>query len=148
MVVSEIVNVVNSVDMVDQVIYVIVGEVEMVDQIVGVVKEVVDWMFYGIEGFFDEMVWDVEECCCVNWKQEQGQYVNLIMFDGEWIWICLMNSLEGGIGVMVFLGVYEGIQVIFEDGNGNQFLMEIWWLYVGMVGFKYLVGEVVQIEVV
>lgn len=143
---SETANAVSSAETVDRAIHATAGEAETVDQIAGAVKEVADRMSNGIEGFLEEMARDVEERRRANRKQEQGQFVNLVLPDGEHLRTRLMNSSEGGLGVMVFQGAHEGMQVTYEDSAGNLFPMEVRWLHGETVGLQYKAGEMVQTE--
>lgn len=138
---SETGNAVASAETVDQAIHATAGEAETVDQIAGAVKEVANRMAEGIEGFLGEMADDVDERRRANRKQEQGQPVVLITAEGQRIETRLMNSSDGGIGVMTFPGAQEGAQVVHEDSLGNQVSMVVRWLQDDTVGLQYLAGE-------
>ncbi|EEE43900.2 hypothetical protein [Roseibium alexandrii] len=111
------------------------------DHIAVAVKNVADEMSQGIEGFLNEMARDVEERRRANRKQERGQQIHLISESGEHIRTRLMNSSEGGIGVMNFHGAVEGMHVTYEDTKGHQYPMAVKWVYEDTVGLQYLTAE-------
>ncbi|ASP36440.1 methyl-accepting chemotaxis protein [Labrenzia sp. VG12] len=135
---SETSNAVNSAETVDQAIQATASEAESVDRIAGEVKQVADQMAHGIEGFLEEMTRDVEERRRASRKQEMGQRVTLVASDGRSYQTRLMNSSEGGIGVMNFEGAHEGLQLTYEDQSGNAYSMEIKWVRDDIVGLQFL----------
>ncbi|EAV44698.1 ATP-dependent DNA ligase [Roseibium aggregatum IAM 12614] len=94
-------------------------------------------MAHGIEGFLEEMTRDVEERRRATRKQEMGQQVTLVTEGGKVFETRLMNSSEGGIGVMYFEGARVGQLVIYEDFSGRKFPMEIKWVSDDTVGLQY-----------
>ncbi|MBO9424083.1 methyl-accepting chemotaxis protein [Labrenzia sp. R4_1] len=138
---SETANAVNSAESVDQAIQATAGEAETVDHIAVAVKNVADEMSQGIEGFLNEMARDVEERRRANRKQERGQQIHLITESGEHIRTRLMNSSEGGIGVMNFAGAAEGLHLTYEDTSGKQYPMAVKWVHGDTVGLQYLTAE-------
>jgi methyl-accepting chemotaxis protein len=134
---SETSNAVRSAETVDEAIQTTAGEAERVDTIAGEVKQVATEMADGIEGFLEEMTRDVEERRRASRKQEMGQHVTLLTQDGKSIETRLMNSSEGGIGVMHFDGARAGQLVTYEDFSGKKFPMEIKWVRDDMVGLQY-----------
>ncbi|CTQ72059.1 methyl-accepting chemotaxis protein [Roseibium alexandrii] len=138
---SETANAVNSAESVDQAIQATAGEAETVDHIAVAVKNVADEMSQGIEGFLNEMARDVEERRRANRKQERGQQIHLITESGEHIRTRLMNSSEGGIGVMNFAGAAEGLHLTYEDTSGKQYPLAIKWVHGDTVGLQYLTAE-------
>jgi len=135
---SETSNAVNSAETVDEAIQATASEAESVDRIAGEVKQVADQMAHGIEGFLEQMTRDVEERRRASRKQEMGQRVTLVAEDGGQIRTRLMNSSEGGIGVMKFEGAHEGMQVTYEDQSGQSLPMEIKWVRDDIVGLQFL----------
>lgn len=135
---SETSNAVNSAETVDQAIQATASEAESVDRIAGEVKQVADQMAHGIEGFLEEMTRDVEERRRASRKQEMGQRVTLVAPDGRSYQTRLMNSSEGGIGVMNFEGAHEGLQLTYEDQSGKAYSMEIKWMRDDIVGLQFL----------
>lgn len=134
---SETSNAVSSAETVDQAIQTTAGEAERVDTIAGEVKQVADQMAHGIEGFLEEMTRDVEERRRASRKQEMGQEVTLVTEDGRSFETRLMNSSEGGIGVMYFDGAREGQLLTYEDFSGRNYPMEIKWVKEDTVGLQY-----------
>jgi methyl-accepting chemotaxis protein len=130
-------NAVSSAETVDQAIQTTAGEAERVDTIAGEVKQVADQMAHGIEGFLEEMTRDVEERRRASRKQEMGQEVTLVTEDGRSFETRLMNSSEGGIGVMYFDGAREGQLLTYEDFSGRNYPMEIKWVKEDTVGLQY-----------
>ena len=94
-------------------------------------------MAHGIEGFLQEMTRDVEERRRATRKQEMGQQVKLVTEGGKVFEARLMNSSEGGIGVMYFDGARVGQLVIYEDFSGRKFPMEIKWVRDDTVELQY-----------
>ena len=135
---SETANAVRSAETVDDAVDATASEAESVDRISGEVKNVADEMAQGIEGFLEEMARDVEERRRASRKQEMGQHVSLITSDGRRIETRLMNSSDGGIGVMPFDGACEGLQVTYEDMSGDTFPMEVKWVRDDSVGLQHL----------
>lgn len=133
-------NAVNSAETVDRAIQATAGEAEAVDRIAGEVKQVADQMAHGIEGFLEEMTRDVEERRRASRKQETGQKVVLVTSDGREIRTRLMNSSEGGIGVMNFDGAREGLEVSYADPSGKSYPMEVKWVRGDVVGLQFLRG--------
>ncbi|WFE88700.1 nitrate- and nitrite sensing domain-containing protein [Roseibium porphyridii] len=138
---TETSNAVKSAETVDDAIHVTAGEAEAVDRIAGEVKRVAAEMAQGIEGFLQEMAHDVEERRRANRKQESGQEVTLITEDGQQYTTRLMNSSEGGIGVMTFDGAHVGMQVIFEEPSGDRFPMAVKWVRDDVAGLQFLKAE-------
>lgn len=112
---------------------------EVVEQLVSgpSVDQVATEMADGIEGYLEEMTRDVEERCRASRKQEMGQQVKLVTQDGKSFETRLMNSSEGGIGVMYFDGTRVGQLVTYEDFSGRKFPMEVKWVRGDTVGLQY-----------
>jgi methyl-accepting chemotaxis protein len=134
---SETSNAVRSAETVDEAIQTTAGEAERVDSIAGEVKQVATEMADGIEGFLEEMTRDVEERRSATRKQEMGQQVTLVTEGGKTFETRLMNSSEGGIGVMYFEGAHVGQLITYEDFSGRKFPMEIKWVRGDTVGLQY-----------
>ncbi|WP_298813437.1 nitrate- and nitrite sensing domain-containing protein [uncultured Roseibium sp.] len=134
-------NAVKSAETVDEAIHITAGEAEAVDRIAGEVKRVAAEMAQGIEGFLQEMAHDVEERRRANRKQESGQEVTLTTEDGKQYTTRLMNSSEGGIGVMTFDGAHAGMQVMFEEPSGDRFPMAVKWVRDDVAGLQFLEAQ-------
>lgn len=138
---TETSNAVKSAETVDDAIQITAGEAESVDRLSGDVKLVADEMAQVIEGFLHEMTRDVEERRRANRKQEAGQEVTLIAEDGQKFSTRLMNSSEGGIGVMTFEGARVGMQLSVEDASGDRFPMVIKFVRDDVTGLQFLQAE-------
>ncbi|WP_415717762.1 methyl-accepting chemotaxis protein [Roseibium sp.] len=138
-------NAVKSAETVDQSVQSTAIEAETVDRLAGEVKDVAAQMAHGIEGFFVEMSHDVEERRRASREQEQGQQITLVTDQGQVQQVRLVNSSEGGIGVALFEGAYEGMTVTYEDTEGNRFPMVVRWLREDAVGLQYLAAESAEV---
>lgn len=138
---TETANAVSSAETVDQAIQATAGEAETVDEIAVAVKDVADQMSNGIEGFLEQMAQDVEERRRASRKLEQGQKVTLITEDGQEHATRLVNSSDGGIGVMAFDGLQAGMQVTYVSFAGEQTPMEVKWVRDDAAGLQRLSNE-------
>ncbi|QDG78801.1 methyl-accepting chemotaxis protein [Labrenzia sp. PHM005] len=139
---SETANAVTSAETVDQAIQATAGEAQTVDEIAVAVKNVADQMSTGIEGFLEQMAHDVEERRRASRKQEQGQKITLISEDGLEHSTRLVNSSDGGVGVIVFPGIKEGMRLTYVDFSGAQVPMVVKWIREDAAGLQRISNEV------
>lgn len=125
---SETANAVTSAETVNRAIHATAGEAETVDQIAVAVKNVANEMSEGIEGFLAQMARDVEERRRASRKLEQGQKITLICEDGQEHTTRLVNSSDGGIGILTFPGIHEGMRLIKVDEYGERVSMVVKWI--------------------
>lgn len=138
---SETGSAVQSAENVDHAIETTVGEAQSVDRISGEVKQVAEQMADAVEGFLEDMAKDIAERRRANRKLEVGQKVTLTHANGKVYTARMVNSSEGGIGLMAFEGAEAGMRLTYENAAGEKLPMEIRWVREDLVGLQYLSAQ-------